>query len=159
MKIQLALLLMALAGGLAYVVFTSRVVRRWRRPTRPRPPYPAPEVSPAGPPPEVPPDLAWLRAVRGLEGTFLLARSLNRVGRSSSSEVVLSLETVSRHQCTIHHDGDGWVLVAQPSSNGTYLNSALLSPDHTGRLRDGDTVGIGTSIDLQIFIPGKGEIR
>jgi hypothetical protein len=105
---------------------------------------------------EASPQLAWLRGVRGLHGTFLLARSHNRVGRSSTGEVVLGLDTVSRHQCTIRHDGRGWLLVAAASRNGTFLNATLVPAEQASRLRDGDTLGIGEHVQLEIFIPEPG---
>jgi hypothetical protein len=156
MSVQLLLLLLALAGGAAYVVVTSRLVQRWtRRPAAPGITIPAAPVATTRPMAEMSPDLAWLRGVRGLRGTFLLARTRNRVGRSSAGEIVLAVGTVSRHQCTIHHDGTGWVVVAEPSRNGTFLNSARLTPQQHGRLHDGDRVGLGENVELEIFIPDQ----
>ena len=58
-----------------------------------------------------------------------------KVGRAEGNDLVLSDETVSRHHCTLEHDGTGWVVSCSPAS-------------HTPLLVQGERVPPGESKDL-----------
>lgn len=107
--------------------------------------------------PEIAPTLAWLNAVEGVGGNYLLGLTVNKVGRSSTADIVVPRATVSRHHCTISNDGSRLLLAAEPSSNGTYVNHARIAAGQPIELRNGDILGLGTKIQLEVFIPEAGQ--
>ncbi len=65
------------------------------------------------------------------------------VGRSSTNDLFIDQESVSRHHARITFDGDGYSISDLGSTNGTYVNDESV---RERRLRDGDQVRIGRSI-------------
>ncbi len=107
--------------------------------------------------PEIAPTLAWLNAVEGVEGNYLLGLTVNKVGRSSTADIVVPRATVSRHHCTISNDGNRLLLAAEPSPNGTYINHDRIAAGQPVELRNGDILGLGTKVKLEVFIPESGQ--
>ncbi|MEV8516271.1 FHA domain-containing protein [Dactylosporangium sp. NPDC051484] len=99
-------------------------------------------------------EMAWLKGEQGIDGEFLLSRSVNVVGRSRDCDIVLPLPTVSRRHCEIRWHGRGWEVRAM-GRNGTTVNDAVLPPDGVQPLNDGDLVRIGSSIALRLVLPRR----
>jgi pSer/pThr/pTyr-binding forkhead associated (FHA) protein len=68
------------------------------------------------------------------------ANSLGRVG----ADVLLPDPTVSRHHATLTIDESGAWIEDVGSTNGTSLNGAPLSAGARGRIKDGDTLKLGS---------------
>ncbi len=79
----------------------------------------------------------------GGERRVSLAAELTRVGRSSEADVRLSDTGVSRLHAELRRLGEEVVLVDLGSTNGTTLNGRRVQE---GRLRDGDRIGVGSSL-------------
>lgn len=65
------------------------------------------------------------------------------IGRSSSNDLFIDQESISRHHARISFDGTSYWATDLGSTNGTYVNDELVREQ---RLRDGDQVRIGRSI-------------
>ena len=65
------------------------------------------------------------------------------IGRSSSNDLFIDQESISRHHARISFDGSSYWVSDLGSTNGTYVNDDLVREQ---RLRDGDQVRIGRSI-------------
>ena len=79
-----------------------------------------------------------------------ITRSPVVIGRLSTNDVVLSDPNVSRRHAELREDGGEWLVVDLGSTNGTMVNGKL-AKEH--RLKDGDTIGFGSS-DLQFRLGG-----
>jgi diguanylate cyclase (GGDEF)-like protein len=66
------------------------------------------------------------------------------IGRSSSNDLFIDQESVSRHHARISCNGDTYSVVDLGSTNGTYVNDERIRSQR--RLVDGDQVRIGRSI-------------
>jgi diguanylate cyclase (GGDEF)-like protein len=73
-----------------------------------------------------------------------LARSVMRIGRDTSNDVVLEDTEVSRRHARLEARGTSWILMDVGSTNGTFLNDREL--DGYVRLRRGDRLKIGSHI-------------
>jgi diguanylate cyclase (GGDEF)-like protein len=65
------------------------------------------------------------------------------LGRSSSADVVLDIDNVSRNHASIVRSARGWILRDLDSTNGTFVNEL---PVRERLLRDGDQIRIGRSM-------------
>ena len=65
------------------------------------------------------------------------------IGRSSSNDLFIDQESISRHHARISFDGSAYWVRDLGSTNGTYVNDEVI---HEHRLRDGDQVRVGRSI-------------
>ena len=73
--------------------------------------------------------------------TYMLGRDVTTLGRSSSNDIVLPDETVSRRHCRIFYWAGGHYIVEDlNSSNGTYLNKEQIQ---IAFLATGDTIRLG----------------
>jgi hypothetical protein len=102
----------------------------------------------AAPPTEAVPGLASGAAYllvpgEGGERRVRLAGELTRIGRSSEADVRLADTGVSRLHAELRRLGEEVVLVDLGSTNGTTLNGRRVQE---GRLRDGDRIGVGSSL-------------
>jgi class 3 adenylate cyclase len=69
------------------------------------------------------------------------------VGRLEGCDVMLAWDTdVSRRHAELRHDEQGWALVDEWSSNGSYLNGECMRGEHA--LRDGDVMRFGDTVVL-----------
>jgi pSer/pThr/pTyr-binding forkhead associated (FHA) protein len=50
-----------------------------------------------------------------------------KIGRAMDCDIVVDNLGVSRHHCSIVHEGDNWVLVDGGSNNGTFINGGKIS--------------------------------
>lgn len=62
------------------------------------------------------------------------------IGRSTTCDVVLPVEVVSRQHCEIRHEGGYWLVEDRGSTTGTYLNGKRVG---LSVLREGDEIGLG----------------
>jgi diguanylate cyclase (GGDEF)-like protein len=72
-----------------------------------------------------------------------LGKAPFEIGRSSSNDLFIDQESISRHHARISFDGTSYWVADLGSTNGTYVNDELVREQ---RLRDGDQVRIGRSI-------------
>jgi protein phosphatase len=102
---------------------------------------------------EVASTLAWLNAVAGVEGNYVLGLTVNTIGRRATADVVIPSDIVSGHHCTITNDGRQIVVIAESTTNGTYVNQEPIEPRRPVVLHTGDILGLGRGIQLKLFIP------
>ena len=77
---------------------------------------------------------------------FEISSASLRIGRSSSSDVQIPDEELSRNHCMIEVSSDGVLTITDlASANGTFLNGENIEGD-TKPLKPGDEVSIGTSV-------------
>jgi len=106
-------------------------------------------LPPAPREPTVAPSLAWLRG----SGDFLLSRVTTVIGRSSTCDIVLDGDLVSRKHCVISNDGQDWWLEPLETQNGTHLNDRPLPPYQPARLHNGDRIGLGGAMEFTLVVP------
>jgi hypothetical protein len=84
-----------------------------------------------------------LKAISGAEDgrVYNLPASDIKIGRDSSSFVVLSDGKASREHAKLLYNGGAWSLIDLGSANGTYLNDAPVSGQQ--QLNNGDVIRIG----------------
>lgn len=58
----------------------------------------------------------------GIKRSIRLLKTLNRVGRAETCDVLLPHESVSEQHAELHFDGDSWQLVDCGSTNGTFVD-------------------------------------
>jgi pSer/pThr/pTyr-binding forkhead associated (FHA) protein len=75
------------------------------------------------------------------ESSYNLEQEYTHVGRSQGNEICLPYPSISNRHCIFIHSGPDIVLRDLNSSNGTYVNSEIISEVI---LRPGDTVQCGT---------------
>lgn len=80
---------------------------------------------------------------------FSLTKPRTTIGRSPECDIFLDDITVSRLHAEVHDDVEGFVLVDDDSTNGTYVNRRLI--DSREILADGDEVQVGKF--RLVFIP------
>ncbi|MBK8170396.1 MAG: FHA domain-containing protein [Sandaracinaceae bacterium] len=66
------------------------------------------------------------------------------IGRGTGADVRLPKGTVSEHHATIRLDPNGFVLVDESSTNGTYVDGVRLVPGRAKSLREGDVIRVST---------------
>ncbi|KAF9954982.1 Checkpoint kinase 2 [Modicella reniformis] len=78
-----------------------------------------------------------------------LCKDITNLGRDfRRMDVVLGQHRrMSAHQCTIHRNRDGVVLVSDASFNGTYINSMKIEAQKACQLFTGDEIGIVVPAD------------
>jgi phosphoserine phosphatase RsbU/P len=78
-----------------------------------------------------------------------LNRGTTSIGRSPTQDVVLTETCVSRQHALIIRDGDGYAVVDQNSSHGTFLNSVRVT---RAALRAGDVLQLGSLAGTRLYI-------
>ncbi len=82
-----------------------------------------------------------------------------RLGRSSSNDVQIPDERLSRNHCLVEQFGDGIRITDLASANGTFVNGEQLGAD-SRPLQVGDTVDVGaTTIDIVLEDQGLSGVR
>lgn len=81
---------------------------------------------------------------------FQVSEGRSSVGRSSSNDIVLAVEDVSRHHAWIERDGSRLQVTDVGSTNGTRVNGEHV---HIAELQDGDRLQMGSSA-MVVSIPG-----
>ncbi|MBN2191887.1 MAG: GGDEF domain-containing protein [Polyangiaceae bacterium] len=75
---------------------------------------------------------------------FVLDGSTTRIGRGADNQIVLEGDSVSRRHAHIERRRDGWWLVDDNSTNGTYVNEEQIEGQVL--LRNSDRIKIGPTI-------------
>lgn len=96
---------------------------------------------------------AWLWGEHGLTGEVLLTGLRVSVGRGAESDVVLRDPTVSREHAALAYANGAWWLLPAVTSNGTWVNGALVQPGESRVLSDGDQLQFGLETRARMFIP------
>ena len=65
------------------------------------------------------------------------------IGRSTSCDIVLSFDTVSRFHAVLTKQKKGWVITDTLSKTGTFINGKRISEPSI--IKDGDTLMFGTA--------------
>jgi DNA-binding winged helix-turn-helix (wHTH) protein len=76
---------------------------------------------------------------------MVLSKDLYTIGRSSSCQIVVIGENVSRLHARIERHGKASILYNMRSSNGTYVNHQLITRPRC--LESGDTIGLGRPVE------------
>jgi pSer/pThr/pTyr-binding forkhead associated (FHA) protein len=77
---------------------------------------------------------------------FVFEQSRIVIGRGAASDVCIPDRTVSETHATVQQRGDDWTLADAGSTNGTKLNGQRLTGDRGRKLRDGDSLELGTYV-------------
>lgn len=110
-------------------------------------PVAEPEAEPEPEPePEPVPVLVVLAAPEASlgQGQQIELGPVARLGRADDNDLVLKDRFVSSHHAEVRKEGDGYTLRDLGSTNGTFLNG--LRVERQASLREGDRIGIGTSV-------------
>lgn len=75
---------------------------------------------------------------------FVLEHSPTRIGRGTDNHIILDGDSVSRRHAHLERRPNGWCLLDDGSTNGTYLNDDLM--DIAAMLTNGDRLKIGSTI-------------
>ncbi len=75
---------------------------------------------------------------------FVLDVNTTRIGRGADNQIVLDGDSVSRRHCHIERRRDGWWLIDDKSTNGTYVNEEQIEGEVL--LRNGDRIKVGPAI-------------
>ncbi|MGI5864812.1 MAG: diguanylate cyclase [Myxococcales bacterium] len=75
---------------------------------------------------------------------FDLEREVTVIGRSSSCDIQVDQDSISRQHARIVHDSKGLSILDMGSTNGTFVNDELI--EGSQRLRNGDLIKIGRTI-------------
>jgi diguanylate cyclase (GGDEF)-like protein len=78
------------------------------------------------------------------------------IGRSPQSQIQVDQESVSRNHCRIRFTGTEFLVRDLGSTNGTYVNDALVEEE--GRLRHGDQLKVGRTI-LKFIVGDNVEVQ
>ncbi|MBN1269490.1 MAG: FHA domain-containing protein [Kiritimatiellae bacterium] len=73
--------------------------------------------------------------------TFQLTQDETRIGRSEDNAIPLNNPTVSGHHCSIHREGEKYILRDKDSTNGTRLNSREVAE---AALKPKDLIQVGS---------------
>src|SRR5262249_21218566 len=83
-----------------------------------------------------------LEAVDDPNQAWVFDKEEVRIGSMDDNDVVLGDDTVSRYHCKITQEDNGYVLVDQRSTNGTFINKVRI---REGFLKPGSIVSVGQS--------------
>ena len=83
------------------------------------------------------------RTHREPEETLRFARSPVRIGRGSRNELVLDHAFISHQHAVLHFDESGVDFVDLGSTNGSFLDGALVAPHQFASVHAGAEVGVG----------------
>lgn len=75
------------------------------------------------------------------------------LGRSSSNDIVLGVESVSKVHGFFTWAGGEWYFTDRGSTNGSTLNGEALEASARALLRAGDRLGVGTGVVLEFLTP------
>ncbi len=73
-------------------------------------------------------------------------RGTTTIGRDDDNDIVLESITVSRLHAILVCNSAGVRLIDLESTNGTFVNRALVPPDDPVRLADGDLIRLGQAV-------------
>jgi FHA domain len=79
--------------------------------------------------------------------------SMITVGRARNCDIALSLTTVSKVQAYFLREEDGWKLIDQGSTNGTFLNEERLSAGDRRPVGQGDMIRFGRELIVAFVLP------
>ena len=75
---------------------------------------------------------------------FVLEHSPMRIGRGADNHIILDGDSVSRRHAHLEQHGEGWAVIDDGSTNGTYVNDEQI--DRQQVLANGDRVKLGPTI-------------
>jgi predicted component of type VI protein secretion system len=94
--------------------------------------------------------MSSLRLVREQGDALEVTKDGTTLGRGTGCDLVIDNGTVSTNHVTFRRDGDGWRLVDQGSTNGTYVDDRKVTE---ARLQHGQRLRFG-AIKLTVELPG-----
>ena len=77
------------------------------------------------------------------------------IGRSSSNDISVAVDSVSKVHGYFALDGDRWCFTDHGSTNGSLLNDQPIRSGQKNVLRDGDLLQLGLEVTLEYLSPGK----
>jgi hypothetical protein len=100
-------------------------------------------------------------AARGYAGraVFLAKRAGNpfpnmiSLGRSTSNDVVIALETISKLHGYFLRESEGWFYTDYQSTNGTLVNGKKVEKGERRLLADGDRFRLGLDVNALFLVP------
>jgi ABC-type multidrug transport system ATPase subunit len=73
------------------------------------------------------------------------------IGRESSIEVLVNLESISRKHLRVSKGDLGYIIEDLNSSNGTYVNDVRIEKPY--QIKDGDRIALGPDFEMRAVIP------
>jgi pSer/pThr/pTyr-binding forkhead associated (FHA) protein len=84
-------------------------------------------------------------------GKEIQMHSCLTIGRARENDFVIEDSMVSRYHLEIQQIRGSYFIKDRCSRNGTYLNGKIVSPDKYIKLKHGDTIRLGTRIELTMI--------
>ncbi len=77
------------------------------------------------------------------------------IGRSSTNDIVLAIDSVSKVHGYFVEDANGWNYTDRSSTNGSRLNGLAIEPGAHINLEDGCRIKIGLDVTLEVLEPAS----
>ena len=84
-------------------------------------------------------------------GKEIKVHSKLTIGRAKENNFVIEDSMVSRYHLEIQQIRGSYFIKDKGSSNGTFLNGRLVSPDKYIKIKNGDTIRLGTRVELTMI--------
>ncbi len=84
-------------------------------------------------------------------GKEIKVHSKVTIGRAKENDIVIDDSMVSRYHLEIQQIRGSYFVKDKGSSNGTFLNGRLVAPDKYIKIHNGDTIRLGTRIELTMI--------
>jgi hypothetical protein len=75
------------------------------------------------------------------------------IGRALNSDIVLSLETISKFHGYFMKEKTGWFFVDGKTTNGSHVNGRRMKPGEKHVVNDGDEVALGLEVRARFLLP------
>ncbi len=75
------------------------------------------------------------------------------IGRATSNDIVIALETISKLHGYFLHENDAWYYTDYQSTNGTVINDKRVAKGEKRLVQDGDRMELGLDIGAVFLLP------
>jgi len=84
-------------------------------------------------------------------GFYFTVKNGDIVGRQGvGAEHLKKFKTVSRKHIRVYKEGNKWFIEDLQSTNGTYLNNELITPNKKYEIKNGDTIKLSSQVELKV---------
>ena len=92
----------------------------------------------------------YILRIPSIDRVVELDREHYTLGRSDSCDIVIKDSTLSRMHAELNLVRGGWTVCDCNSTNGVSVNDRRLGPNETVPVRDGDSIILGSDVELQL---------